>query len=61
LTYAIDGTVEKGKFFNSLNIGFFTGKVKGAEVSTEDDSFTISQKKTTFTWAYAQYALDYRL
>jgi hypothetical protein len=61
ITYAIDGTVEKGKLFHSFNLGFFTGKIKMAEVSSDDDFFSIYQKETTFTRAYLQYALDYRL
>jgi hypothetical protein len=61
LTYAIDAHVEKGNFFHSFNLGFFTGKVKSTEVSSVDDFFTIYQKEVTFTRAYLQYALDYRL
>jgi hypothetical protein len=61
LTYAIDGTIEKGNFFQSFNIGFFTGKVKSAEVDSGDEFYTISQKESSFTRAYLQYAVDYRL
>jgi hypothetical protein len=61
LTYSIDGTVEKGEFLHSFNIGFFTGKVKLPEINENDAYYTIYQKKTTFTRFYLQYALDYRL
>jgi hypothetical protein len=61
LTYAIDGTVEKGNLFHSFNVGFFMGKVKAAKAGAGDDFYTIYQKEATFTRAYLQYALDYRL
>jgi hypothetical protein len=61
LTYSIDGIVEKGNFFHSFNIGFFMGKVKAPEVNTQDDFYTMYQKEASFTRAYLQYALDYRL
>jgi hypothetical protein len=61
LTYILDAHIERGKFLQSLNLGFFTGEVRAAEVGPEDDFFTIYRKETTFTRVYLEYALDYRL
>ena len=61
LTYAIDGSIEKGNFFHTLNLGFFIGKVKSSEVNSRDDYYDIVQKQATFIRVYLQYALDYRL
>jgi hypothetical protein len=61
LTYAIDGTAEKGNFLHSFNIGFFTGKVKPDEIDRGDDFYEMYKKGATFTRVYLQYALEYRL
>jgi hypothetical protein len=56
LTYIVDGNIEHGNFFHSLNFGFFTGKIEG--MLTNPDTY---QQEYTFSRLYLEYALDYRL
>jgi hypothetical protein len=72
LTFLIDGNIEKGNFFHSLNIGFFMGNSETADpakaVLSQDYD---PQKMEPYYWAYLpqylairgylEYALDYRL
>jgi hypothetical protein len=72
LTFLVDGNIEKGKFFHSLNIGFFMGNSElespaKAVLAWDYDP----QTGTGYPWAYLpqhlairaylEYALDYRL
>jgi hypothetical protein len=54
-TYIIDGNIEKGNFFHTLNLGFFTGKSQMAAPHRE-----YHQGYNTYR-GYLEYALDYRL
>jgi hypothetical protein len=72
LTFIIDGNIEKGNFFHSLNMGFFMGnsemKTPATAVLSQDYD---PQKGEAYYWAYLpqylairaylEYALDYRL
>jgi hypothetical protein len=72
LTFIIDGNIEKGDFFHSLNIGFFMGNAEMADgekailresydpVKGEAYSYADIQEYQ-YIRGYLEYALDYRL
>jgi hypothetical protein len=72
LTFLIDGSIEKGGFFHSLNIGFFMGdsETKGQAKAVLAQDYD-PQTGKGYYWAYLprflairgylEYALDYRL
>jgi len=71
LTYIIDGNIEKGMFFHSLNIGFFMGnsKINASEAVLWEDYdpvkgeafYVANQTQYLAIRGYLEYALDYRL
>jgi hypothetical protein len=56
LTFIIDGNIEKGSFFHSFNINFFTGNPKVAALYEG-----YSQKQYVSYRGLVGYSLDYRL
>jgi opacity protein-like surface antigen len=56
LTYSIDGNIEKGRFFHSFNISFFSGN---AEMTIPYEGY--SHKQYNASSGLMEYALDYRL
>jgi len=70
-TYILDGNIEKGKFFHSLNMGFFMGdsQISSGEVIIRQDYnpqtgeafYYDDLPKYLFIRGYLEYALDYRL
>jgi hypothetical protein len=72
LTFLVDGNIEKGKFFHSLNIGFFMGNsemknkteailVRDYDPQTGSDYPTAYLPEYLAIRGYLEYALDYRL
>ena len=71
-TLIVNGNIEKGSFFHSLNIGFFRGDNDAIKSFPLDNSweeplepgnqyFTYYRTDYTFTRVFGEYALDYRL
>ena len=72
LTFIIDGNIEKGNFFHSLNIGFFMGNAEMADgekaVLRQDydpqkgEAYYLAHlQQYLYIRGYLEYALDYRL
>jgi len=72
LTFIIDGNIEKGNFFHSLNIGFFMGNAEMADgekaILRQDydpqkgEAYYLAYiQKYLYIRGYLEYALDYRL
>jgi hypothetical protein len=60
-TYLVDGNIEKGNFYHTFNLSLFSGKVDAIKADSDNAYFSYYQKEATFTRAYLEYALDYRL
>ena len=72
LTYIIDGSIERGKLFHSLNLGFFMGNpesktpenailLRSINAATGEDFYSAYITQYLFIRAYLDYALDCRL
>ncbi|MCL2138562.1 MAG: hypothetical protein FWH41_03420 [Treponema sp.] len=72
LTFLLDGNIEKGAFFHSLNLGFYTGNstmstTEEAVLSQDYDPLTgeayylARRQQYRAIRGYLEYALDYRL
>jgi len=60
--FAINGNIEKGKFFHSFNFGLFKGKDEAIEAYPLDtNELEYYHMEDTYTRLYFEYALDYRL
>jgi hypothetical protein len=72
LTYGIDGSIEKGNFFHSLNLSFFMGNAEmtGGEIPVVMQDYNPQKGEAYYTALLTkyldirgnlEYALDYRL